>query len=593
VNNYNITHFLTACILIVSSTGLSAAKTAKDATGTWDYKAAVLPSLVREIPGILDDQETTSGRFGKGIWIVQDQNIIFPLAVAWATKNKANPYYHDERVLKAVMAGGDALIDAQDKRGMWVFRKKDDSTWGDIYMPWTYSRWIRAYGLIRDAMPAERRAHWEKALLLGFNGIADNEFTSGVQNIPAHHAMAIYHAGQLFKRPDWMKLGSTFMHQVVAEQRPDGYWTEGVGPVVGYNFVYLDAIGVYYSYSRDASVLDALRRGAQFHAYCTYPDGSSVETVDQRQVYTGRVAFGNVGFTMTPLGRAYMRRQWGKISHRKDPVGADVAAELLLHGEEGPSDPNLRPLGSSFHHVFEDGKAVLHDQGPWFTCLAAYRGPVPTSRWIQDTQDLVSLFSEKAGLIVGGGHTHLQPLWSTFTLGDTSLLKHKPGDRDPNFVPPPGLWHVPDEAELVTGTLGLRAVYNGVTFSVDVNCSDTQKAKLTYSLEGDTTYSAQAHVPLIVKVGESWRTESGLHGTLSEEPLSLPREKTGAWIEHHGWRVSIPEDATITWPALPHNQYVIDGHAGIAEGRMVISIPLNKNHRQVVSVSVARPAGKK
>jgi hypothetical protein len=86
-------------------------------------------------------------------------------------------------VLDAVMAAGDALIADQDAKGMWEFRKKDGSTWGQIYMPWTYSRWVRAYAMIKDAMPADRRAKWEKALILGYDGIAKNELDH-LHNIP-------------------------------------------------------------------------------------------------------------------------------------------------------------------------------------------------------------------------------------------------------------------------------------------------------------------------------------------------------------------------------------------------------------------------
>ena len=55
------------------------------------------------------------------------------------------------------MAGGDALIAEQMPDGQWIFRKKDGSEWGPIYQPWTYSRWIRAFFLIKDAMPPQRR----------------------------------------------------------------------------------------------------------------------------------------------------------------------------------------------------------------------------------------------------------------------------------------------------------------------------------------------------------------------------------------------------------------------------------------------------
>ena len=245
------------------------------------FKDEFLTHLVRAVPKLLASQDKATGRFcpADEIWIVQDQHAIFALAAAWSIEHPSNPHYHSPELLDAVMAGGDALIADQDARGMWVFRKKDGSTWGDIYMPWTYSRWVRAYGLIKDAMPPEHRAKWERALALGYDGIARTALKS-VHNIPAHHAMGLYHAGQVLGRPEWCEQAKAFMTKVVAEQDPAGFWSENSGPVVGYNFVYTDALGTYYAMSRDESVLPALQRASTFHAAMTYPNGSSVETVD-------------------------------------------------------------------------------------------------------------------------------------------------------------------------------------------------------------------------------------------------------------------------------------------------------------------------
>src|SRR5687768_3346803 len=138
--------------------------TAAPAAEVWHFKREFLPALVKAVPKILESQDKQTGRFGTGIWIVQDQHPMYPLAVAWATRidGVENPYYHNTEVLEAIMSAGDALIADQDEKGMWEFRKKDSSTWGKIYMPWTYSRWIRTFDLIKEGMPSDRRAKWEK-----------------------------------------------------------------------------------------------------------------------------------------------------------------------------------------------------------------------------------------------------------------------------------------------------------------------------------------------------------------------------------------------------------------------------------------------
>jgi len=147
------------------------------------YKDRCLTDLVSQVPDILRSQDPKTGRFGTGIWTSIDQNVLLPLAIAWSYHDSRNPYYHSTQVLDAIMAGGDALIDAQDMNGQFLFIKKDGSTWGQIYQPWIYTRWLRAFRMVRAAMPPERRAHWEKALLLGYNGISNEERHAPLHNM--------------------------------------------------------------------------------------------------------------------------------------------------------------------------------------------------------------------------------------------------------------------------------------------------------------------------------------------------------------------------------------------------------------------------
>src|ERR1051326_3138536 len=167
--------FVLSVVLIVFSTAMGNAL---------EYKKQFLPQLTDKVPEILKSQDKKTGRFGEGVFIVTDQNVIYPLAAAWAIQDASNPFYHSDEVLEAIMAGGDALIAEQKPSGKWIFRKKDNSTWGDIFMPWTYSRWIRAFSLIKDAMPPQRRAKWEAGLKLGFEGIAKEEMRKRLANIP-------------------------------------------------------------------------------------------------------------------------------------------------------------------------------------------------------------------------------------------------------------------------------------------------------------------------------------------------------------------------------------------------------------------------
>lgn len=296
------------CVLLTILLGMAAVGHAETAIlPLWNFKPELLSILVQAVPKILHSQDQATGRFGSGVWVPGDQSVIYPLAVAWAIKDSRNPCYHDPKLLKAIMRGGDMLAQTQDKDGRWVFRKKDNSTWGMHFDPWVYSRWVRAYSLIDSGMPPERRPRWQNALELGYSGIEKHEL-SRVHNIPAHHAMGLYVAGNALNHPAWCAKASAFLVRVAREQDSNGFWSEHLGPVVLYNFVYVDALGTYYSLSHDGKVLNALERAARFHSNFIYPDGSNIETIDERNPYSKKCSLGGVGFSFCAEGRGYLRR---------------------------------------------------------------------------------------------------------------------------------------------------------------------------------------------------------------------------------------------------------------------------------------------
>ena len=177
------------------------------AADEFDPRAEFLPHVVRATPAILKSQDPLTGRFGpvEG-WTVARQNVVFVLAAAWRAQSDHAPDAGDEQVLQAIIAGGDALIAAQDTDGRFPFYGSDGEAYGRTYLPWTCSRWVRAYAVVKDAMPTDAEARWQRALSVTFAGIAAELRISPVQNIPAHHAMALYVAGRALDRPQWRRL---------------------------------------------------------------------------------------------------------------------------------------------------------------------------------------------------------------------------------------------------------------------------------------------------------------------------------------------------------------------------------------------------
>jgi hypothetical protein len=545
-----------------------------------EYKERLLGVLAEKVPAILKSFDAETGTFGSGIWICRDQHAMYPLAVAYRTPGEGNRYYQDPELLKVIIKSGDPLIENMDAEGRWIFEKKDGSTWGMIWMPWTYSRWIRTFGLVRDDMPAEARKNWTDALTLGYTGIS-KRCLGHVHNIPTHHAMGLYAAGKTLQRPEWCEQAAEFMGKVVAAQSEGGYWAEGGGPVVSYDFVYVDALGTYYAMSGDRRVLPALDKAAAFHRHFTYPDGSNVATIDQRNPYHHGVAAGNVGFTLSAVGRAYLANQWSQLG--TDNLGADLIASLLLYGEEGPIEESP-PAGETEVFVLTEGgedRAATIRRGPWFLCLSAYTTPISTSRWIQDRQNFVGIYHDSVGLIVGGGNTKLQPGWSSFTVGDTSLLAHTPGDESPDFRPQGELYHVPGAAEIVLEPdLGLNLTYGPETCRIRVRPRDERTLEYAVEATRESGLRVAAHLTLIPRMNETLETARGAQVTIGTDPVALSPEQVGGCVTYGGYRLHVPDAADLLWPALPHNPYRKDGRAGAAEGRIEVRVPFGPEQRK-------------
>ncbi len=561
----------------------------------WYPEEQLLSHLGNAVPGILESQ-SPNGEFGTAPWISTDQNVLLALAAAYTLP--ASRHHGDDSLLDAIGRGGVALAEAQDDSGMWEFRKKDGSEWGPIRMPWSYSRWMRAYHHVGAQLPADVSQRWAGGLQLGFAGIYDEleivheEQMSAQQvaearrtaaasqayrfvrihNIPAHHAMALAFAGQVFDRPDWRDRAAAYLRAVADAQSEHGWWEEHGGPVVAYNFVYVDVLGVYLTLTGDEAVRPALERAARYHAEFTYPDGSAVETVDGRNPYAAGVRLGNSGFTKTAAGRGFLQRQHRLFLEGGGTFDADYAALQLLYGEGGTTSV---PAGERQSHDYRMGDmARTVRRRPWFVCLSAIATEIPVGRFGQDRQNFLSLYHDRVGLILGGGNTKLQPLWSSFTVGDTSLLRHQSGDEDPDFSARAGLLHVPDAATLgedeETPSVTLR--YGATVCQIRVNHRGEDEVELELSQDGDAS-DVEAHVTLLAQLDQSLRADDGTEWILGEKDVVV-EGSDGGWIEQGGWHLSLPAGSRCTWPVLSHDPYRKDGQATLDKARIVVTVPL-------------------
>jgi hypothetical protein len=104
---------------------------------------------------------------------------------------------------------------------------------------------------------------------------------------------------------------------------------------------------------------------------------------------------------------------------------------------------------------------------------------------------------------------------------------------------------------------------------------------LEYQVEatGNSSLPVTAHLTLLPHLGETLKASTGEEAKLGDSEIHWTPEQIGGSFDYAGYRVRVPEGASLHWPALPHNPYRKDGHANPSEARIEIRIPLEEAGR--------------
>lgn len=548
-----------------------------------EIQPAILKMLVADVPRNLARFDPATNRFlTDGGWAVTNQDIIYSLALLYTTPHPENPYYQDAEILDVIKRGGDAWRDFQYPDGKVEFIKVDGSVWGPIYMPWSMYCWVETYRIIGNLLEDDRRARWQEGLTLAYDGITQQLADGRVHNIPCWNGMASYRAGQVFGREDWLEAGRKMIHLTVAEQQPEGYWHEHGGPTTLYNIVYLQAIGLYYFFSRDESVVDCLHRGLNFHLRYTYPDGCMVETVDGRVKYHHTVidrAYS--AFSLFPEGRRFVAFLAEKLVEERAAAPEPHVTYIVTNGERKPSGGNFGlstnlaatlehyqqgaeapiPQDSSTYHIHDEGHSLIHRQDGWFTCVSGYMVPAVESRWGLDRQAFASVWHDNAGLIVGGGNAKSQPSFSNFAF--------TPKGEGATVV------YLPDSAELTTNGARDTVVLHYGGHSGSVTVEPLSNSKLLVQVETLTSVDdADVVGQLMIRLaaGDTLSMGAGQNYAVDESPIALTAEAAGGTVSQGKWRLHLPAGSSFQWPVAPFNPYAADGAAPIEEAVAIVTL---------------------
>ena len=497
-------------------------------------------------------------------------------AVLYAKHHTSNPRYHDPKMLALAIRIGD-LLASENEKGK--FTPRLDSDWD------TYT-WLEAYRLLEGQLGTERRERWKKAILENTAPFAPDAAerlnfpwyaSPYIGTSPNHYAQwagLLYLAGRVFDKPEWVKLGSEILHRfAVTEQTPDGYWGEHsrAGPTTGYDHLTLSAVALYGEYSRDPAVLQALRRSTDFHMHFTYPDGTPVETINDRNRYWGVSPWAQFAFTHFPDGRRYAEFLAAFFDSDKmspDKLAMDALGRLsqdALYYHEGPTAPIPQ---EQERYVYQMSvPAGVRKTGPWVVALS---GIVATqavnNQFYLDRQANLSVFHSKLGLIVSGANSKRQPELATFHEKVAGVTYHLP---------------VSSRLEMDDARDRLSLAYNTFFSELFVEPAADRELKFRFVINGKGTppEEAAATLQLVLKPGEELETGAGKKITLGSEQVELAPDSIGGWIRHHGWTLHVDPAARLAWPVYPYNPYANAPETTLEHAVATLSVPLRLKSR--------------
>jgi len=414
-----------------------AAETLRD----WYYRR-----ILKNIPYILSHFDENRGVFrreqGKdaAYW-----HCLRPLAYLYKNELSGNPYFRDDSILEKIIRQGDAICKvaqaaktsagAMQKIGDLAFdTDADESTGrGSLGVEWIPYNLVECIDWLGDELGTNRKAAWTRAVAAHLDGMKlVSNYISTAPNHFIWRAALLYRAGQLFDNAAWRRSGGFLARQVSRMQTADGYWDEahrGQGPSPNYHRTHLHGLDLYYRFSGDDEVRDALYKGVEFAVRAAYPDGTPIETFDGRQPYLAAFAVGMAAnaLSRTPRGRRLLRNQTSRldelgVTDATSPTGfavnwyafatTDFMTDCVRFMEEGPEEP-LPQEADGHEDTFAlsgsggVGGGVVARRGKWFLAVSAAETDVPRfipNVYITERQSGFSVRHDDAGVVAGGGN---------------------------------------------------------------------------------------------------------------------------------------------------------------------------------------------
>ena len=248
--------------------------------------AAYAPFVLDAAPRLLShlDREPYSvsyGSFDRDHWswkfrdfpILMTQWAVLPVALLARMELPGSPYFGSEAMLVWARAALRVLCERQHASGAWdTVGPNNQDYGGTLGSAYYLVETARALG---DALDDSDRARFtgclERAVRFAQRSREDHAFVSNHQALYAlgWHAAREWLGDAALARRAEQTLGA-----ILARQHADGFYEEYGGFDPGYETLGIQYLARYWEKTRDARVLESLRRAVAFFAHAVHPDGS-------------------------------------------------------------------------------------------------------------------------------------------------------------------------------------------------------------------------------------------------------------------------------------------------------------------------------
>jgi len=374
-------------------------------------------------------------------------------------------------------------------------------------------------------------------------------------------AAPLYRLGRLLGEDRDCRLARRAMRRLCGLQNREGYFPEDSGPVVNYHRVSVLGLCDYRRASGDRFVEPFIARGVSFLLRAMYPNLAGIETLDQRNRSGLRV--GQAGacpgavdacFGCHPAGRRLAQRVLAGLQERLEAqperiplsMPGHVALAGLLYAD-GPTARTLPCERKSFVDRFEGMAGIVRRDG-WMLALSGYHASDrPGNPFILDRTQNLSVFHDRFGLIIGGGHDKRNFQAATFEVVESGYVYY--------FPPIDGSARAAGRG----GRVDLQ--YGPASARLSAAIRSPRRVELVAGLR--TTFSAQENrLNLQVPVGPGATVRiDGRRVRLDGKAPAPRRWPVKRWFEPiDGVRVELPGGGEFRWPVLPFNSYNIPEH---------------------------------